>query len=91
MFRDNVHSLPLSYADLESIGSPPGIGPSRAMLLRFGGEVPRAVRIEGRLLDAARHLRQRRIAWIWETTPGGNSHLGDAVPIVTRINVWPTG
>jgi hypothetical protein len=88
VFRNNVDYLILSYADLESIGNPPGADPNEVVLLRFRGTAPREVRIEGlRLLDLVDQLWHQRAACIKEMPEGWSGPLDGSVPVVTRMSV----
>jgi hypothetical protein len=87
VFRNRDYLI-LRFADLESIGNPPGVEPNDLVLLRFHGSVIRDVRIEGRrLLDVVRHLWQQRIAWIKEKPEGWPGPLDGSVAVITRIGV----
>jgi hypothetical protein len=87
VFRDQENYLILRYDDLESIGPGPGVEANRAVLLRFGGTVPREVRIEGtRLLDLVSLLRWQRVAFV-EESPEGCAGGGDAVASINCISV----
>ena len=88
VFRNDVDYLILSYADLESIGNPPGVDPNAVALLRFRGTVAREVRVEGeRLLDLVDHLWHRRAACIKEMPEGWPGPLDGSVTVVTRMSV----
>jgi hypothetical protein len=86
IFRTEDYLI-LSYRDLESIGNPQGVDPNHEVLMRFGGSMPRDVRIEGRrLIDLVDYLWRQRIAWIKETPTSGFPFDG-CTPIVSRIAV----
>ena len=88
VFRNNVDYLILSYADLESIGNPPGVAPNDVVLLRFRGTVAREVRVEGvRLLHLVDQLWHGRAACIREAPEGWSGPLDGSVPVITRMNV----
>ena len=87
VFRDPNRYLILRYAELESIGSVPGVDSNRAVMLRFAGSVTRDVRIDGRrLLDLVRHLRWHQVAHVTEAS-WDRDNGDDTVASITRITV----
>lgn len=90
VFR-NQDYLILPYADLESIGNPPGVEPNSVVVLIFRGSVIRKVRIEGRgLLFAVRYLWRQEVACLKETPEGWDDSENIWEAVITRMVVQET-